>query len=71
MDRETLNAILKKGPAIIRMNDGAEFRVPTSDHALVDDIAAAVLYKAEDGKWRTVHLPLVTMAAVHPLAEAR
>lgn len=70
MDRESLLSILRKGPVTIRMNDGSEFAVPSIEHALVDDIAAAVLYQADDGKWRTVHLPLVTMAAVHPLAEA-
>lgn len=70
MDREELNAIVRKGPVRIRMNDGGAYEVPSTEFITVSDIAAAVLYRHQDGKLRHVHLPLVTMTAVEPLETA-
>lgn len=71
MDREELQALIRKGPVKITMNDGQVFEIPTSDFCIVSDISAALLRKCEDGKWRTIHLPLVTMTSVELLtAEA-
>jgi hypothetical protein len=67
MDREELNALVRQGPIRIRMNDGRSYDVENHDWISVSDIAAAVLYRADDGKLRHVHLPLVTMTAVEPL----
>ena len=67
MDREELTALIKQGPIRIRMNDGRAYEVPGIGFASVGDFSAAVLYRAEDGKYRHMHLPLVTMAGVEPL----
>ena len=67
MDREELNALIAKGPVRIHMNDGQSYFVPSPEFALVSDIAAAVLYLADDGKYRHFHLPLVTMSGVEPI----
>ena len=70
MEREELTALIAKGPVLIRMNDGSEFTIESSEFATVSDIAAAVLYRSEkDGKYRHVHLPLVTMTAVEPITD--
>jgi len=51
------------------MNDGNEYTVENSEFITVSDIAAAVLYRCEeDGKYRHMHLPLVTMAGVEPIS---
>ena len=50
------------------MNDRSAYAVHNQEYALVSDISGSLLYKADDGKSRTVHLPLVTMCAVEPLA---
>ena len=70
MDREELNALVRQGPIRIRMNDGRFYDVENHDWISVSDISAAVLYRGDDGKLRHVHLPLVTMSAVEPLAAA-
>lgn len=67
MDREELMKIIREGPVRITMNDGRSFEVPGPETAVVSDIAASVLYQANDGKYRTIHLPLVTMTSVEPL----
>jgi len=69
MDREELTELISKGPVRIRMNDGQVYTIESSEFAIVSDIAASVLYRAEDGKYRTMYLPLVTMSGVEPLAE--
>lgn len=68
MDREELTRLIKQGPVRILMNDGNAYEVPSAEFALVSDIAAYTLYRAEDGKMRTMILPLVTMTGVEPLA---
>ena len=67
MDREELNAIIAEGPVRIHMNDGQSYLVPGPEFALVSDITATILYRAKDGKYRHMHLPLVTMSGVEPL----
>lgn len=68
LDREELTVLIKEGPVRITMNDGRSFDVESSEFITVSDIAAALLYRANDGKWRHVHLPLVTMTSVEPIA---
>ncbi len=67
MDREELTKLIAEGPIRIRMNDGRSYEVAGPEFATVSDIAAAVLYRAEDGKYRHMHLPLVTMSGVEPI----
>lgn len=67
MDREELTDIIRKGPVRITMNDGSSYVVNGPEMAVVSDIAASILHKCEDGKWRNVYLPLVTMASIEPL----
>ena len=67
MDREELLEILRQGPTRIRMNDGRFYDVQSTEFVSVSDIAAAVLFRHDDGKLRHVYLPLVTMSAVEPL----
>ncbi len=68
MDREELNKLIDEGPILIRMNDGREYAVESSQFASVSDISAAVLYRDSEGKYRHVHLPLVTMSGIVPLS---
>lgn len=68
MDREELSQIISETPVRIRMNDGRFYDVAGREFITISDIAASVLYRAEDGTMRHVYLPLVTMSAVEPLA---
>jgi len=68
MDREELTKLIKNGPVRILMNDGNSYEVPGTEFAVVSDIAAYTLYRADDGKMRTMILPLVTMSGVEPLS---
>lgn len=70
MDREELTNLIKRGPVRIRMNDGRSYDVLNRDWIVVSDISASLLYRSEDGKLRTTHLPLVTMSAVDELEAA-
>jgi hypothetical protein len=54
MDRTELTAILSEGPIRIRMSDGRSYDVQSKEFITVCDIAASVLYRHEDGKWRHV-----------------
>ena len=67
MEREELLKAIRSGPIEIVMNSGDRFAIPSSDFAIVDSVAAHVLYKAEDGKMRTAILPLVTMSVIHTM----
>jgi hypothetical protein len=67
MDREELTALIKSGPILVRMNDGHEYHIDGPEFATVSDISAAVLYRGADGKYRHIHLPLVTMSGVELL----
>jgi hypothetical protein len=66
MDRQELNKLIAEGAVRITMNSGRTFDITSREFALVSDIAAYVLYRAEDGKLRTAVLPLVTMSVVEP-----
>lgn len=68
MDREELIKTISAGPVRIRMNDGSTYDVEKREFALVSDLTVAVLYRADDGKFRNVILPLVTMVAIEPIA---
>lgn len=70
MDRETLSQAIKRGPVRVTMNDGSQYLIPNMEMAIVSDIAAIVLYRAEDGKMRTHSLALVCMVRVEEFAEA-
>lgn len=67
MDREKPTDLIKDGPVRINMDDGRSFHVAGPEMATASDIAAAVLYRADEGKYRHIHLPLVTMTSVEPL----
>jgi hypothetical protein len=67
MDREELTSLIAEGPVRITMNNGRVFDIPNREFAVVSDIAAHVLYRAEDGKLKAAMLPLVTMNVVEPI----
>lgn len=68
MDRETLMEAIRQGPIEIAMNDGQKILVPSSEFCVVDDIAAHILYRAEDGSMRTKIAALVCMTTITPTA---
>ncbi len=67
MDRETLNDAIQGGPIRVTMNTGQSFEIPSRDHAIVDSIAAHVLTKDADGKYRARILALVCMVSIEKL----
>lgn len=67
MDRETLRRLLDASPIRILMNDGKSYTIDDPRQAIVDNISCYTLYRDEDGKLRTMILPLVTMSGVEPL----
>lgn len=52
------------------MNDGSRYEIASIEMAVVDDIAAHVLYRDADGKYRTHILALVCMVGIEPLTHA-
>ena len=69
MAAEELIAIFEAGPVAIRMNVGRAYEVPSPQHILIGQMSAVVLVKSqEDGKWRNITLPLVTMTAAEQAA---
>lgn len=71
MERKEVLSLMEAGPIRIVMNDGRAFEVAHPREAVVSDISAYVLYRdPEDGRLKAVVLPLVTMAAVHPIEAA-
>ena len=65
MDKKGIDNLLAAGPILVTMNTGAEHLVTPDDHPSCSDISLSYLAKdKEDGRWRHVHLPLVTMAQV-------
>lgn len=68
MDRDELLAMIETGPITIRMNDGRAYEVPDRQYILVGSMSAVVLHKSDDGKWRNITLPLVTMSGVEQAA---
>ena len=67
MDRDTLMDAVRLGPVEISMNDGQKIIVPSSEFCVVDDIAAHILYRSEDGTLKTKIASLVCMATVTPI----
>lgn len=67
MDRETLNDAIQGGPIRVTNNTGQSFEIPSRDHAIVDSIAAHVLTKDADGKYRARILALVCMVSIEKL----
>ena len=67
MDRETLNDAIQGGPIRVTMNTGQSFEIPSRDHAIVDSIAAHVLTKDADGKYRARILAIVCMVSIEKL----
>ena len=64
MDRDTLLEEIRTGPVRVHMNDGTSFLIPSREVALVDQIAASVLYKDDAGIWKTHVLSLVCMTRI-------
>ena len=67
MDRDRLLEELRIGPVRVFMNDGSSFLIPSRAVALVDQIAASVLYRDDAGIWRTRVLSLVCMTRIERL----
>ena len=70
MDRETLMAAVRQGPVEVSMNDSQKLMIPGIEFCVVDDIAAHVLYRAEDGSFKTKISALVCMTTVTPIESA-
>ena len=70
MDRETVINAAKVGPIRITMNDGRVFDVPSIEFITADDIAAHVVTRSVDGKYRTIYLSLVTMVSIESLVDS-
>lgn len=68
MDRQEINALLEMGPVEIHMNDGSKHIVGSEDQPSCSDISLSYLRKSDDGKWRHVHLSLVTMTRAEAAA---
>ncbi|MEM9589370.1 MAG: hypothetical protein AAGA03_18965 [Planctomycetota bacterium] len=68
MDPEELKALVEAGPVTIRMNDGRSYKVPSREYVLIGQMSAVVLHKGDDGKWRNITLPLVTMTGADQVA---
>jgi hypothetical protein len=67
MDRDTLMDAVRLGPVEISLNDGQKIIVPSSEFCVVDDIAARVLYWADDGSMKTKIAALVCMTTITPV----
>ncbi|MEN1681794.1 MAG: hypothetical protein AAGJ46_19610 [Planctomycetota bacterium] len=60
--------LLKSPPVQITMNDGSVWTIDHSDHPTCSDVSLFFLKLYDDGKWRHVNLPLVTMSSVVSVA---
>lgn len=71
MDRQEMTAALNSPPVQITMNDGSVHVIEADTQTVCGDITLVYLQQSpDDGKWRHVHLPLVTMASVVSIAPA-
>lgn len=70
MDREELNDMIRQGPIRITMNSGDTVDILHREMVTVGSMAAAVLVKGDDGKYRHHLYPLVTMSKVEQLEPA-
>jgi hypothetical protein len=70
MDREELNDMIRQGPIRITMNSGDTVDILNREMVTVSSMAAVVLVKCEDGRYRHKIYPLVTMSKVEQLEPA-
>lgn len=68
MDRESLMNSIRQGPVEVAMNDGQKITIPGSEFCLVDDIAAHILCRREDGSFHTKIASLDCMATITPIS---
>jgi len=67
MDRDELNDWIRSGPIKITMNSGDTVEIRNREMVTVSSMAAVVLVKGDDGKYRHEVYPLVTMSKVEQL----
>lgn len=70
MDREELNQWIRQGPIRITMNSGDTVDILNHEMVTVSSMAAVVLVKCPDGKFRHQIFPLVTISKVEQLEPA-
>jgi len=70
MDREELNEWIRLGPIRITMNSGDTVDIANRELVTVSSMAAVVLVRCEDGKYRHQVYPLVTMSKIEQLEPA-
>ena len=70
MDREELNEWIRQGPIRITMNSGDTVDIINREMVAVSSMAAVVLVKCPDSKYRHQVFPLVTMSKVEQLEPA-
>lgn len=70
MDREELNEWIGLGPIRITMNSSDTVDITNRELVTVSSMAAVVLVRGEDGRYRHKIYPLVTMSKVEQLEPA-
>lgn len=70
MDREELTEWIRQGPIRITMDSGDTVDILNREMVAVSSMAAVVLVKSEDGRFRHHIYPLVTMSKVEQLEPA-
>jgi hypothetical protein len=70
MDKEELDRWIRLGPIRITMNSGDTVEIRNREFVTVSSIAAVVLVKCDDGKYRHQIYPLVTMSRIDQLEPA-
>ncbi|MFO7905862.1 MAG: hypothetical protein ACQESR_10330 [Planctomycetota bacterium] len=53
------------------MNDGQRLVIPSPEFCVVDDIAAHILYRAEDGSLKTKIAALVCITTITPIESSQ
>ncbi|MEM6469372.1 MAG: hypothetical protein AAF802_07360 [Planctomycetota bacterium] len=67
MDREELNEWIRSVPIRITMNSGDTIDLTNRELVTVSSVAAVVLVRCDDGKYRHRVYPLVTMSKIEQL----
>ena len=70
IDREELNEWIRLGPIRITMNSGDTVDITNRELVTVSSMAAVVLVRSPDGRYRHQIYPLVTMSKVEQLEPA-
>lgn len=70
MDREELNEWIRSGPIRITMNSGDTVDITNPELVTVSSMAAVVLVKCENAKYRHHIYPLVAMSKIEQLEPA-